>query len=155
LGRDLRTRLDDNATLSDNHFVEYHEVYGTAPGDTVRYDGNALGFVPASLANLTARLSWGGASVAGTARYAGRIFLDNHQDILSSAGPRTVLDVAAGWRAPAGPGSGLEVTLRVLNALDTRYATGGYMDYDATGALVPQFMPAATRHWIAEVRSTF
>jgi hypothetical protein len=29
------------------------------------------------------------------------------------------------------------------------------MDYDATGALVPQFMPAATRHVLGQVRVDF
>jgi hypothetical protein len=43
----------------------------------------------------------------------------------------------------------------VFNLLDERYATGGYMDYDATGALVPFLIPAATRNALAELRVDF
>jgi hypothetical protein len=45
--------------------------------------------------------------------------------------------------------------LRVFNALDKSYETGGYMDYDAAGAYVPQFMPAAKRNVLGEVRVEF
>ena len=37
-------------------------------------------------------------------------------------------------------------------ALDKLYETSGYMDYDAAGNLAPQFVPAATRSVLAEVR---
>ena len=45
--------------------------------------------------------------------------------------------------------------LRVLNLLNEKYETGGYMDYDALGALVPHFIPAATRSFLGEVRIEF
>jgi iron complex outermembrane receptor protein len=150
-----RLALDANASFSDHHFVEYREVYGTAAGDTVRYDGNAIGFFPATLANLSARLAWNRATLGAEAGYAGRLYLDNNQDLLSSAGPRTVVNLTGALRLPAGPESEAELSLRLLNAFDTRYAAGGYMDYDAAGALVPHFVPAATRHWIAQVRMDF
>jgi iron complex outermembrane receptor protein len=147
-------RLDANATLSDNHFVRYREVYGTAPGDTVSYDGKALGFFPAVLGNLSTRLAWRDWTIGADLRHAGRIFLDNTESVSASIAPRTVLDLIAAVRvSPAA--SNLSFTLRVLNALDTRYATGGYMDYDAVGNLVPQFVPAATRNVLGELRVTF
>ena len=47
-------QLAANVTLSDNHFVRYREIYGTSPGDTVSYDGKAIGFFPAVMGNLSA-----------------------------------------------------------------------------------------------------
>jgi hypothetical protein len=47
------------------------------------------------------------------------------------------------------------MSFRLVNALDLRYATTGYLDYDATGALVPFLTPAATRHWFAQVTLRF
>src|SRR5204863_4684933 len=49
--RGLELAFDGNTTLSDNHFVEYRERYGPTPGDEVSYDGEPLGFAPASMAN--------------------------------------------------------------------------------------------------------
>jgi len=146
--------LEGNLTLSDNHFVNYREHYGPTPADEVSYDGKALGFFPATLANLSARLAWRGARIGVEAQHAGRIYLDNTESILASIGPRTVMNLSGGMRVPCG-GSELELTARVLNALDNRYATGGYMDYDAAGNLVPQFVPAAKRHLLFEARMDF
>lgn len=151
----LGLSLEANATLSDNHFVDYREVYGTSPGDTVRYDGNAIGFFPAIMVNASVRAAWRAASLGLEAHHAGRIYLDNTQSIAASIGPRTTLDVVAGWRFATAGGSSAEVSLRVANALDDHYATGGYMDYDASGALVPQFIPAATRNLLGQVRVVF
>src|SRR5262249_15808057 len=39
---DIRASLEGNATLSDNHFVKYREVYGLTSADTLKYDGNQL-----------------------------------------------------------------------------------------------------------------
>lgn len=147
--------LDGNATLSDNHFVEYHEVYGTTPGDIVSYDGKALGLFPAVLANLAARLGWRGVTAGLEAQHAGRMYLDNNQDLGASTGPHTVLNASAGWSFPVGAGSRAGVSLRVFNLRDTRYAAGGYMDYDAQGNLVPMFVPAATRSWLTQVTVGF
>jgi len=49
-------------------------------------------------------------------------------------------------------GARTTVTLRGFNLADLRYATTGYMDYDAQGALVPMLMPAATRSFLLEGR---
>jgi hypothetical protein len=49
-------------------------------------------------------------------------------------------------------GARTTVTLRGFNLADLRYATTGYMDYDALGALVPMLMPAATRSFLLEAR---
>jgi iron complex outermembrane recepter protein len=149
-----RVTVDANATLSDNHFVEYHEVYGTTEADVVSYDGNALGFFPATLGNLSARADWRRLGLTAEAHYAGRIYLDNTESRSASIDPRTTLDLIAVTRAPL-VGVPTELTVRVMNALDTRYSTGGYVDYDATGALVPMFIPAATRGWMAEMRVHF
>ncbi|HET7224572.1 MAG TPA: TonB-dependent receptor [Candidatus Eisenbacteria bacterium] len=148
----LALDLDANATLSDNHFVRYREIDGTAPGDTVSFDGNKLGFFPSSIVNARALLALGGASVGAELQYAGRMFLDNTQSMLASIGPHTVTNLVAGWRGRVGGVPDLSVTARMTNAFDVRYATSGYMDYDAAGNLVPQFMPAATRGWFVQVR---
>lgn len=144
--------LDANATLSDNHFVRYHEVYGTAPGDTVRYDGNAIGFFPAVLGNARAGLSRGGWRAVAELQHAGRIYLDNTEQITASIGPRTVTNLELAWQGRVGGLPLLDVSGRLLNAFDVHYAAGGYMDYDAAGNLVPQFIPAATRGWLVQVR---
>jgi iron complex outermembrane receptor protein len=155
LPRDIRVTLDGNATLSDNHFVEYREAWGPTPGDVVSYDGKALGLFPSVLANLAARLAWRDVTAGLEAQQAGRMYLDNNQDILASIGPHTVLNASAGWSVPAGGQSRAEVSLRVANLLDTRYAAGGYMDWDAAGNLAPMFVPAATRNWLMQVRVGF
>jgi hypothetical protein len=49
-------------------------------------------------------------------------------------------------------GTRATATIRGLNLADLRYTTSGYMDFDRTGALVPQLVPAATRTWLAELR---
>jgi iron complex outermembrane recepter protein len=143
--------LDGNATLSDNHFVRYREVYGTTPADIVRYDGNAIGFFPAVLANARAALGWRGTSLGVELQHAGRMYLDNTASRSASIDPHTVTNLQAGWRRPVG-GTTFDVTARLLNAFDVHYATGGYMDYDAAGDLVPQFVPAATRGWQVQVQ---
>jgi hypothetical protein len=45
-----------------------------------------------------------------------------------------------------------ELSFQVFNAFDLKYSTSGYMDYDSLGNLVPQFIPAATRNVLAQVR---
>ncbi|HET9325411.1 MAG TPA: TonB-dependent receptor [Candidatus Eisenbacteria bacterium] len=147
--------LTANATLSDNHFVEYREHYGPTPGDEVSYDGNAIGFFPGALANASARAAWRNATLEVAAQYAGRMYLDNTESKDASIGPRTVVNLNAGWRFSTKALTSAELALRIFNLLDRRYATSGYMDYDAGGNLVPQFIPAATRHWLAELRLGF
>jgi iron complex outermembrane receptor protein len=152
--RDWRLAVQGNATLGDNHFDEYREVYGTAPGDTLRYDGNALGFFPQIMAHAAAQIGWRGASAGLMLDHTGRNYVDNNEDILASIGPSTILHAVAAVNVPVG-GSTAQLSLRVSNLLDTRYATSGYMDYDAAGSLVPHFIPAATRGVFGQVRVEF
>jgi iron complex outermembrane receptor protein len=147
--------LDANVSMSDNHFVEYQEVYGTAPGDTVRYDGNAIGFFPAVIANVSARWAWHGLMLGGDVQSAGRIYLDNNEDRTASIAPRTILGASGGYRFGAPGGSAAQVDVVVTNLLDQEYETGGYMDYDAAGNLVPQFIPAAKRTALLQLRIDF
>jgi iron complex outermembrane receptor protein len=174
--RGVSASLDGNATLSDNHFVRYQEVYGLTSSDTLHYDGKQIALFPAVMGNLAARVRAGGASIDAELQHAGRIYVDNTQSMLASIGPHTVLNLSAAWRVRTGgasggagepgageaasavgggAGSGIELSVRVLNATDNHYATSGYMDYDAAGNLVPQFMPAATRAVLGQVRVDF
>ena len=147
----MAARLDANATLSDNHFVNYVEHYGTTAADDVHYDGKTLGFFPATLGNLAGDLTWNGARLGADARFLGRIYVDNNESRAASIAAHGILDLRAGYERHVG-GTRVGLTLRVFNALDRRYATSGYMDYDALGALVPQYVPAATRNVLVEVR---
>ena len=148
---DVAWVLDANATLSDHHFVRYREQYGPTPADEANYDGRAIGFFPATLANVGLRASWRAITLAAQARHAGRIFVDNSESVERSIDPRTTLDLSAALERPLAAGS-LEARLQILNALDRRYETSGYLDYDATGDLVPHLVPAATRSVAAELR---
>jgi iron complex outermembrane receptor protein len=152
-----RTRLTlaGNGTFSDNHFIEYQEVYGTAPGDTVSYDGNQLSLFPAVLGNLSARLSWRDLTVGAEAQYAGRIYVDNTESRAASIDPRAVVNLTGEWRLPRAGGAAATLALRVFNLFDERYEASGYMDYDAAGAYVPHYLPAATRSLLAELRVAF
>jgi len=154
LARGWRLTLQGNASLADNHFEEYREVYGTATGDTLRYDGNALGFFPQVMAHAGASVAWRGASAGLMLDHTGRIYVDNNEDILASIGPSTLLHAVAAVNVPVGAGNA-EFSLRIQNLLDTRYATSGYMDFDASGNLVPHFIPAATRGVFGQVRVGF
>lgn len=146
-----RLELDGNATLSDNHFVEYREAWGAGAEDAVAYDGNALGLFPAVLVNLGARAAWRDLGAGLELQHAGRMYLDNNEDMTASIGPHTVLNASLAWAFPAGADARAEVSLRVTNLLDERYAAGGYVDYDEDGGLSPRFVPAATRGWYTQV----
>ncbi len=143
--------LDANTSLSDHHFVEYRERYGSTPADEVSYDGNALGFFPAVLGNLSGRLAWNGIRLGADTRYIGRIYLDQTESRAASIAPHTIVDANAAFGTRIA-GSGVEFSLRVFNLLDREYETGGYMDYDADGSLSPRFIPGATRSVLAQVR---
>lgn len=149
-----RVGLHGNATLSDNHFVRYREQYGPTSADEVSYDGEPLGFFPAVLANLGAEARLRGVTLAADAQHAGRIFVDNTGTRANSIAPRTVLNLRGALAGHVG-GARAELGLRVFNALDRRYETGGYMDVDANGDYVPHLTPAATRNWLAEMRVEF
>jgi len=147
----VRGALDANATLSDNHFDEYREVYGSTPADVVSYDGNAIGFFPAVMGNLAGRLSWNGITLGADVRYVGRIYVDNTETESASIEPHTVVNALGAWRIPWA-GTHVRLGVRVFNLFDETYETGGYMDYDAMGNLVPHLVPAAKRNVLAEVR---
>jgi iron complex outermembrane recepter protein len=147
----MTLQLDGNATLSENYFVEYHESYGPTAADQVSYDGRTLALFPTTIANLAADLAWRGGHLGLEARYAGRMYLDNTESADASIGPRTVLDAEAGWALPAG-GSRVALSVRVANLLDTRYAAGGYLDWE-TGE--PAYIPAATRSVTTQVNVGF
>jgi iron complex outermembrane receptor protein len=154
LGRGTTLTLDANASFSDDHFIEYVERYGPTEADEVRYDGNPIGFFPGALANLSARLGARSWSLAADLQYAGRLYLDNTGREEASIDPRTLLNLAGSLRGSWG-GATPEFSLRVVNALDTSYESGGYMDYDAGGALVPHYIVAAKRNVMAEVKVSF
>jgi iron complex outermembrane receptor protein len=155
VGHGVSAALAGNLTLSDNHFVHYHEVYGLTSADTIRYDGNQIALFPAVMGNLGARLKAHGVSVGADVQHVGRLYVDNTESLINSIGPRTTLDLSAAWRAPVAGTNGAELSVRVLNATNNHYATTGYMDYDAAGNLVPQFTPGATRAVLGQVRVDF
>jgi len=150
----VATEWSANATLLDQHFVKFREQYGPTPADEVSYDGKALGFFPASMANLSGRLIWKGHELGATAQYVGRIHVDNTETAANSIEPRTVLDLVAGGTHRVG-GSSVGVTLRLNNVLDRRYETSGYLDYDSAGNLVPHLVPAASRNGAVQVTVVF
>ncbi len=151
LARGASFALDANASLADNHFVEYRERYGPTAADEVSYDGNALAYFPDRLANVAGTLAWRAFALGASVQHAGRIWLDNSESRPVSIAPRTTLDLTASARTRVA-GSAAELTLRVFNALDARYETGGYYDFDL---LEPVFTPAATRNWLLGARVEF
>jgi outer membrane receptor for Fe3+-dicitrate len=147
----VRAVLDANATLSDNHFVDYVEYDDL--GGASRFDGNTIGLFPATMANVSLRLERGAGWVAAAAQSIGRIYLDNSEDGSRSLDPRTVLDLSAGGHAGVG-GTRIDLTLRVLNAADLRYSAGGY-GYAYFGVRYAEVIPAATRSVMGEVSIKF
>jgi hypothetical protein len=79
------------------------------------------------------------------------MYLDQSEDRAASLDPRTVVSLIGTARVPGTPA---EVSLRIQNALNLRYEAGGY-SYWWGGVKNAEFIPAATRHWIAEVRLEF
>ena len=77
--------------------------------------------------------------------------MDNTGTAANSIAPRTVLNAVLAATREVG-GANVEASLRVFNLGDVLYSTGGYMDYDSHGNLVPTLTPAATRNWLAGVR---
>jgi iron complex outermembrane receptor protein len=149
-----RGELEATASLADNHFVHYSEHYGPTPADDVSYDGKPIGFSPATMANVAARVSWNGLSAGLAAQYSGRLYVDNTGSDAASIAPRAVLDATLGAEREIG-GAKTALLLRAFNLGDVRYEAGGYMDYDEHGALVPMLTPAAPRNWLAELRVTW
>jgi Na+/proline symporter len=152
--RGLGVTIEANTTLGDNHFVRYREIDGTAPGDTIVYDGKAIGFFPAVLANGSVRFQCRGATLGAEAQYAGRQYLDNSEAREGSIAPHTVLNLSAGYRLARTDRGAVALSVRVFNALDTRYETGGY-SYLYLGQRYTDFIPAATRNVLGEIRIGF
>ncbi len=150
----LATEWTANATLLEQHFVKYREQYGPTAADEVSYDGKALGFFPASMANASGRVVWNALELGAAVQYTGRIYVDNTETEANSIAPRTVLDLIAGGTRHVG-GSNIGVTLRLNNVLDRRYETSGYLDYDSNGDLVPHLVPAARRNGSVQVSMVF
>jgi len=151
LSGDVALTLDANTSLSDHHFVEYRERYGATSADEISYDGNALGFFPAALGNVSGRVAWNGVRLGADARYIGRIYLDQTESRSASIAPVALVDAIGGYSARIA-GTRVEFSLRVFNLLDREYETSGYMDYDADGSLSPRFVPGATRSVLGQVR---
>jgi outer membrane receptor for Fe3+-dicitrate len=149
-GRDLTLALDANTTLGDNHFVEFAEQLDATT--VIHRDGNTIGFQPEVLANAAARLGWKGVQLGAEAQYVGAIFLDNGEDPSGRIAPRTVLNLSGGYRRSLAGGGEAGLVVRVFNALDRKYETGGYFDYDASGNYVPHYIVAAERNAIAELK---
>jgi iron complex outermembrane receptor protein len=150
--RPVTLALDANATLSDNHFLEYREFIG--PSETTSYGGNALGFFPAVVGNVAARAGWRGVTAGAEVQHVGRIYLDNTEDAGASIDPRTVLNLSGAYRLARAGGPTVELSVRLFNALDRRYAAGGYsyLFYDLR---ITEFIPAATRNALAQVSVEF
>lgn len=144
--------LEANATLSDHHFVRYREQYGPTPADEAVYDGNALGFFPAVMAHASLRAARRGVTLGLDVHPVGRIFVDHSESEANSIAPRTTVDLSASVARPPVHGATVELRVRMLNALDRRYATSGYLDFDSSGELVPHLIPAATRSVLAELQ---
>jgi len=151
---DARVALEANATLSDNHFVRYREIYGPSVGDTVVYDGKAIGFFPAALGNVSARMAWRGVMLGAETQLVGRQYLDNTEDPAGSIAPHAVLNLSGGYRLARAGGASLALSARLFNALDAHYETGGYSYLDL-GTRYTDFIPAATRNALAEVKLEF
>ncbi|HUK61756.1 MAG TPA: TonB-dependent receptor [Dongiaceae bacterium] len=149
---DLTLALDANATLSDNHYVRFDEAVDA--GYTVNRDGKAIPFFPAVLANVGVRGGWRGVSLGADVQHAGRMYLDNSEDVDGSIAPHAVLNLTGGVRMHVGGASAL-LDLRLLNALDRRYETGGYFDYDESGHYAALKIPAARRNALGELRVEF
>jgi outer membrane receptor protein involved in Fe transport len=88
------------------------------------------------------------------------MYLDHTESKEGSIAPRAVLNLTAGYRRALRPSGGdgappaLELSLRVFNALDRRYEPGGY-SYLFGGTRYTDFIPAATRSVLGEVRVVF
>jgi iron complex outermembrane receptor protein len=145
--------LDASATLSDNHYVAFDEAVDV--GYVVNRDGKSIPFFPAVLANVGAHVDWSGATLGGAVQHVGRIYLDNSEDAVGSIAPHTVLNLNVGYRTHFAGKSTAAINVRLMNALDTRYETGGYYDYDDQGNYAPLKIPAATRNALAELRVDF
>ena len=103
------------------------------------------------LGNLRARWSWRAVSLGGDLQQVGRQYLDNTATRSASIAPHAVLNLEGGLQLHVA-GSGVELRGHVYNVTNRAYETGGYMDYDASGALVPFRTPAAKRNVLVELR---
>jgi outer membrane receptor for Fe3+-dicitrate len=111
--RGTRLLLDGNATLSDNHFVEYSEF--DELGNETRYDGKAIGFFPAR-SGMSAHGSGGRSATIGAAtQLVGRMYLDNTEDRAGSIAPHAVLNLIGAYRLARAGRYAADVSVRVFN----------------------------------------
>jgi outer membrane receptor protein involved in Fe transport len=150
LPEQLAFTLEGNATLSDNHFIDYVEVID--PTFSIDHHDKTIGFFPATLANLAGNFAWRALGVGAEIQHIGRMYLDHTEDRANSLDPRTIANATGSYRFLGGVNPIAELRLRVFNVFDTEYEAGGYMDFDATGAYVPHFIPAAGRTVLGELR---
>ena len=153
--------VDGHLSLARNTFTHYSE-FGW-DGGSIAYDGNRIAGFPDVMASLTARASFGPATLSLSGRHVGRFYLDNTEDLKNDPAARlapgyvarvnpsyTVVDAALRAELPRGfakaigsPRLGFE--LRVNNLFDRSYTAFGYVDGE------PLFIPAATRNVYAGI----
>jgi iron complex outermembrane receptor protein len=163
--RDLALVLDANGSFSDNHFVRYAQfservttgVSGqdSTAVDTLRFDDSRIGQFPSVIGNLSLRGQWKWFSLGGEAQYIGRVYLDNSEDRVASLTPRTVVNLIGGLRTRRTGGPQIELSVRVNNVFDRLYEAGGYTYRDEYGTRYADFIPAATRNVLAQLRVEF
>ena len=117
----LEVGVDLNATLSDNHFVEFRESFGPTPADQVVYDDKPIGFSPAIMANSAVHAAWRGLAARLEAQHAGRVYVDNTGTAANSVAPHTAWNAALSLTRPVA-GTPVTALLRGLNLGDLRYA---------------------------------
>jgi iron complex outermembrane receptor protein len=115
-----------NLALTNHHFVDYEE-YDYALGDTVKRDGNRIGFDPVSVANARAGYTFHGVQAGIGMRSVGKQYVDNSQNASTAVPAYTILSLDLGYRFTQVPGlSAADIRLRVNNLLDTEYESYGY-----------------------------
>ena len=151
LGRTSRAVLDGNATFSDNHFIDYVEYDDL--GNPSTFNGNTIGLFPDLLVNLELRVESTRGWLAAATHSAGRMYMDNSQENSRSIDPHTVLDLSGGTGFRLGA-SRLDLTVRLLNATNLFYDASGY-GYTYLGVRYAEYIPAATRNYMAQVSMRF
>jgi iron complex outermembrane receptor protein len=141
-----RFGLDATASLSRNRFTHYSP--NTWDGTRVRYDGNPIAGYPDLMLGLTARTEVGPARLWASARHVGAFHLDNtaSDDLRNEA--FSVVGAGARLTLPRRLARSsllekCELRLHVMNLLDARYTSFGYVDGEAL------FIPAAGRNFYA------
>jgi iron complex outermembrane receptor protein len=149
--------LAANASFSDDKFREYEEY--AWDGGINDYSGNRIAGFPEYLANIRLAREWRGFEAFLSARFVGRLYLDNTENDRKfperrrepgyedkTIEPYQVLDAGVGYSFGRVLGiENLRFSVRVHNLLDEEYETFGYVDWDGS----PRWIPAATRNYYA------